>query len=220
MMTTSSNPGRMTSPERTEQGASGPPVLALERKPTLLLHVCCGPCATHVIDLTKETYHLVGFFYNPNLFPKQEFYKRLEAAAQVFRTHRRALWVPPFDQDRWSNRVRGLEKEPEGGRRCEICIQDRLEVTAWMAATTGIEAFATTLTISPTKKSSLINTIGIDLSRSNDILFLAADFKKKNGFLKSVEKSKTLGLYRQNYCGCSFSMRGKGPDPRPGARPV
>jgi predicted adenine nucleotide alpha hydrolase (AANH) superfamily ATPase len=160
------------------------------------------------VDLLKDTYHPVGFFYNPNLYPKQEYFKRLEAAAQLSRRNRVALWVPPYGQEGWLDIVRGLEAEPEGGRRCEICIQHRLEVTAWTAAAASMQVFATTLSISPMKNSIKINKIGDDLSKSYDIPFLEADFKKRDGFVKSVQKSKELGLYRQDYCGCRYSMRG------------
>ena len=117
------------------------------------------------------------------------------------------MWVPPFEQGAWLDLVRGLEGEPEGGRRCDICIRLRLEATARVAKATSMTAFATTLTISPMKNSRRINTLGTDLSESYGISFLEADFKKKDGFLKSVEKSKDLGLYRQDYCGCCYSMR-------------
>lgn len=207
MMMNSLAAARRTSPKKTEEVPNGAWFPASQHKPFLLLHVCCGPCATHVVDLLKETYHPVGFFYNPNLYPKQEYYKRLQAAAQVYRRHRVALWVPPFKQEDWLDIVRGLEKEPEGGRRCEICIRHRLDVTAWMAEAASLQAFATTLTISPRKNSRRINKIGSDLSKSYGISFLEADFKKKDGFVQSVQKSKELGLYRQDYCGCCFSMR-------------
>jgi predicted adenine nucleotide alpha hydrolase (AANH) superfamily ATPase len=200
-------PARMTSPKRTEEDSSAPPLLPLRRKPFLLLHICCGPCSTHVIDLVKHKYHPIGFFYNPNLHPKQEYFRRLEATAQVCRQQRAPLWVPPFGQEAWLDGVKGLEGEPEGGRRCNICIRLRLEATAWLAKSASVTAFATTLTISPRKNSPMINALGAVLSKSHDISFLEADFKKKDGFLKSVQKSKDLGLYRQDYCGCCHSMR-------------
>ena len=202
-------PVRKNSPKRTEEDSSSPPLLPSRRKPFLLLHICCGPCSTHVIGLLKDKYHPIGFFYNPNLHPKQEYLRRLEATAQVCRQHRAALWVPPFGQEAWLDVVRGLDGEPEGGRRCNICIRLRLEATAWVARTASMTAFATTLTISPSKNSHVINALGADLSKSYDISFLEADFKKKDGFLKSVQKSKDLGLYRQDYCGCCYSMRGR-----------
>ena len=202
-------PARKISPKRTEEDSSDSHLLPLRRKPFLLLHICCGPCSTHVIDLLKDKYHPIGLFYNPNLHPKPEYFRRLEATAQVCRQNLTALWVPPFGQEAWLDGVKGLEGEPEGGRRCNICIRLRLEATAWVAKSACMATFATTLTISPRKNSHVINTLGTDLSGSYDIPFLEADFKKKDGFLKSVQKSKDLGLYRQDYCGCCYSMRGR-----------
>ena len=204
-----------TTQKKTEEEFSGGPIDPTQPKPLFLLHVCCGPCSTHVVDLLKPTYHLVGLFYNPNLSPEEEFNKRLAATARVFKERLCALWVLPFDPGPWMEIVRGLEAEPEGGRRCEICIHHRLEVTARVAEAASIENFGTTLSISPRKKSSLINKIGIELSRTHGSSFYVADFKKKDGFLKSVQKSRDLGLYRQDYCGCCFSME----RPSPGHHP-
>ena len=213
MMTSSSPPAPRTSPKKTEteEDPSGVPLAAPRKKPFLLLHVCCGPCSTHVIHLLRDTYHPIGFFYNPNVHPREEFYKRLEAAVRVFRQNCSSLWVTPFEQERWLETVRGFETEPEGGRRCKLCMHHRLEVTAWVARAASLQAFGTTLTISPNKKSNVINRIGINLSKSTDITYLVADFKKKDGFLKSVQKSKELDLYRQDYCGCCYSMRERSP---------
>jgi predicted adenine nucleotide alpha hydrolase (AANH) superfamily ATPase len=176
-------------------------------KPPLLLHICCGPCSTHVIDLLKESHFPIGFFFNPNLYPRDEYFRRLEATARVCRAQGTALWIPPFEPDLWLARVEGLEKEPEGGRRCEICMQLRLEVTAWVARSADVGIFATTLTISPKKNSLKINQLGSALAEEAGVAFLEADFKKKDGFLKSVRKSKELDLYRQNYCGCCHNMK-------------
>jgi predicted adenine nucleotide alpha hydrolase (AANH) superfamily ATPase len=207
MMTSSSPPAPRTSPKKTDEAPSGVSLDARKKKPLLLLHVCCGPCSTHVIDLLRDTYHPIGFFYNPNVYPSEEFYRRLEAAAHVSRQNRSAFWVHPFEQERWLETVRGFETEPEGGKRCAICMRHRLEVTAWMARATSLQAFGTTLTISPNKKSNVINQIGVDVSKSTGIHFLVANFKKKDGFLKSLQKSKDMDLYRQDYCGCCYSMR-------------
>ena len=187
-------PARKNSQKRTDGSSSGLPLPPLQRKPFLLLHICCGPCSTHVFDILKDRYHPIGFFYNPNLHPEQEYFRRLEATAKVCRKHRAALWVSPFEQGAWLDLVRGLEGEPEGGRRCDICIRLRLEATARVAKATSMTAFATTLTISPRKNSHKINALGTELSKSYDISFLEADFKKKDGFIKSVQKSKDLGL--------------------------
>jgi predicted adenine nucleotide alpha hydrolase (AANH) superfamily ATPase len=194
----------MTSPKKTEQA---PLAVSCKNKPLILLHVCCGPCSTHVIDLLSDTYHPIGFFYNPNVYPREEFYKRLEAATHVSRQNRSAFWVYPLAQEPWLKAIRGFETEPEGGRRCEVCMRHRLEVTAWVARQACVQVFGTTLTISPNKKSNVINEIGADVSKSAGIHYLVADFKKKDGFLKSVQKSKALDLYRQDYCGCCYSMK-------------
>jgi predicted adenine nucleotide alpha hydrolase (AANH) superfamily ATPase len=160
-----------------------------------------------VIDLLIDRYHPIGFFYNPNLYPEQEYRRRLEATARVCSQRGLALWVLPRGSQAWTEAVKGLEGEPEGGERCRVCIRLRLEATAWVARAASIETFATTLTISPSKNSRMINSLGADLAGSCRVSFLEADFKKKDGFLKSVQKSRELGLYRQDYCGCCYSMR-------------
>ncbi len=208
-------PAKRTTQRKTEEDPSGVLTDPTRPKPILLLHVCCGPCSTHVVDLLKSTYHLIGFFYNPNLYPEEEFNKRLEATARVFREGLCVLWVLPFDPAPWMEIVRGLGGEPEGGKRCEICIRHRLEVTARVAEAASVGSFGTTLSVSPRKRSLLINKIGIELSRTHGSSFYVADFKKKDGFLKSVQKSRHLGLYRQDYCGCCFTMR----RPSPGQPP-
>ena len=106
-------PARKTIRKKTEEDPSSPHLLTSHRKPFILLHICCGPCSTHVIDLLRDTYHPIGFFYNPNLYPKEEYFRRLEAAARVSRQGRIALWVPPFVEESWRDCVRGLEGEPE-----------------------------------------------------------------------------------------------------------
>jgi predicted adenine nucleotide alpha hydrolase (AANH) superfamily ATPase len=214
MMKNSSPPALRTSQKKTEADPPGVSTIAGKKKPMLLLHVCCGPCSTHVIDVLRDTYHPIGFFYNPNLHPKEEYYKRLEAAARVCRASPSAFWIHPFGQGPWLVAVRGFETEAEGGKRCQICVRHRLEVTAWVAKATSMQAFGTTLTISPNKKSNVINEIGNDLSKSTGVPFLSADFKKKDGFLKSVQKSKDMDLYRQDYCGCCYSMRERSPSGR------
>lgn len=208
-MTNSSATTRRTSRKKTEieKNASPHPLVPPQQRPILLLHICCGPCATHVIDLLRHTYHLIGFFYNPNLYPRDEYLRRLEAVARVSRSQGTALWVPRFEPEVWMNLVKGLEDEPERGERCNICIRHRLEATARAAKAASLKAFATSLTVGPQKKSIEINRLGSEVSESYGITFLEADFKKRDGFLKSLQKSKQLGLYRQNYCGCRYSMR-------------
>lgn len=178
-----------------------------DEKPPLLLHTCCGPCATHVIDLLGTDYLPICFFFNPNIHPEPEFLKRLGAAAHVCGMGRVALWVPSYEPEPWLHAVKGLEQEPEGGRRCRVCYNYRLKVTAFAASRASIPFFATTLTVSPHKMSKTINRIGSEISKDYDVCYLESDFKKKDGFKKSMDKSKKLGLYRQKSCGCSFSNR-------------
>ena len=177
------------------------------KKPLFLLHICCGPCATHVFEMLKDTYELTGFFFNPNLYPEAEYDKRLEAARALCKITQIELWSPPFQPESWMEAVRGREKDPEGGRRCDICFQYRLEATAATAKQKGIASFGTTLTISPHKNSTKINELGVSIGKKYDVFYLAADFKENNGFANSVNISKTLNLYRQNYCGCCYSMK-------------
>jgi len=158
-----------------------------------------------VIDLLRADYLPICFFFNPNIHPRAEFLKRLEATAHVCRASRTALWVPAYEPDPWLASVKGLEKEPEGGRRCEACYGYRLKFTAFAASLVSVPFFATTLTISPHKDSKNINRIGTDISKPYEVTYITSDFKKKDGFKKSIKKSEELGLYRQKSCGCSFS---------------
>lgn len=193
-----------------EHSCPGPGRPVSNQNPFLLLHVCCGPCAAHVIDLLKSDHRPLCFFFNPNVHPEEEFLKRLRAASHVCRTRQVALWIPSYQPAVWLKRVSGLEDEPEGGERCTICFRFRMEVTALAARLASIPAFATTLSVSPHKQSLLINEIGSQVSKKHGIEFLSADFKKENGHKKSVEKSKKLRLYRQRTCGCTFSARKNG----------
>jgi len=173
--------------------------------PTLLLHICCGPCAADVIDRLRNRYHLIAFFFNPNIHPEEEFDRRLVAAATVCRISGVALWVPANDPGMWIHAVRGTESAPEGGGRCRICFSFRLACTAAAARQASIPWFATTLTTSPHKDARVIHGIGEELAVRHQRLFLAEDFKKGGGFQESVRKSRQWGLYRQRYCGCRFS---------------
>lgn len=171
----------------------------------LLLHICCAPCSTEVIERLSTQYEVTGFFYNPNIHPKREYQSRLSELERFSGKAGFRVICSDYDVKGWFKRVKGLEKEPEGGKRCEICFRLRLEETAKAAKKGGFDIFTTTLTISPHKDAKVINTIGKDLEKTHGISFLAADFKKKDGFKKSVEHSKKHGLLRQDYCGCIFS---------------
>lgn len=173
----------------------------------MLLHICCAPCASHVIRVLNDRYEVTGYFYNPNIYPKDEYDLRWRDMKRIAKEFDIGLLNPSYDAKTWFSLAEGLEKEPEGGKRCEICFLMRLENTAKRAKEEGYDIFATTLTISPHKDAGLINRIGKSLSQKYEIDFLSADFKKKEGFKKSIELSKRYRLYRQNYCGCLFSRR-------------
>lgn len=175
-------------------------------KKKLLLHACCGPCSTHVIEILKDEYDLTLFFYNPNIYPKEEYLKRLDAVKKVSKDMSVPLIIEEYNPSIWENAVRGVEQETENGKRCEICFNLRLEATAEYAKKNNYDMFTTTLTISPYKNAETINTIGKSLEGEYGIEFLESDFKKDDGYKKSIELSNKLGLYRQKYCGCVYSM--------------
>lgn len=176
-----------------------------------MLHICCAPCATEVVRRLVGQYEVAGFFYNPNVAPEAEYQRRLLATE-----HLSALWHVPvdvggYDHDRFLEVVRGPESEPEGGRRCERCFRLRLETAADRARANGCTVLASTLTVGPNKKASVIDGIGREVAEKYGLAFLAGDWKKQDGFRHSVELSKELGLYRQAYCGCEFSFPGRSP---------
>jgi len=177
----------------------------------LLLHVCCGPCSTTALERLYPEYDVTVFFYNPNIAPQPEYILRRDESKrytrEVFGTE--VLFVEgDFHPDVFLKTVKGLEDEPEGGRRCERCFRLRLEETARYAQENGFTYFCTTLTLSPHKNAILINRIGEELAHKYDgLTYLPSDFKKRNGFGRSVEISKKHELYRQHYCGCVFSMK-------------
>lgn len=177
-------------------------------KPRLLLQVCCAPCFAGSVEYLTEHFDVTAFFYNPNIQPKQEFNLRLDALKQLIESFPSVkLVVPEQDENEYLTYVKGLEKEKEGGARCTGCFELRLEKTAkFMVDNMGdYDYFATTLTVSPHKNAKLINEIGNKIANQYNVNYLESDFKKKDGFLRSINKSKELGLYRQDYCGCSFS---------------
>ncbi len=188
-------------------------------KPKLLLHICCGPCATAVVRRLRNDYEVVGCFDNPNIAPAEEYYRRL---AEVERLS--ALWhvlvdAPAYDHDRFLAAVRGLEEEPEGGRRCAACFALRLDAAAAAAKANGCTVMATTLTIGRNKRASVINPLGRAAAERHGIAFLAGDWKKQDGARHSAAMAKELGMYRQNYCGCEFSARKDRGERRDGKSP-
>ena len=178
-------------------------------KPSLLLHICCAPCATHTVELLKKDFCLTGLFYNPNIQPEMEFNRRKDEAQRLASLMNFNLICQHEGQAEWFESVKGLEKEPEGGKRCSICYEFRLDKAARFAKENGFTWLATTLTISPHKKATIINEIGKTVSEKYGLNFFAADFKKKDGFKISCELSEKYQLYRQDYCGCLFSLATK-----------
>ncbi len=176
-------------------------------KPKLLLHICCGPCSTEVIRRLKDDYEVVGFFYNPNICPEEEYSKRLMEVQRISALWRVLVDVGPYDHERFLAAARGLEAEPEGGKRCLACYRLRLEEAARRAAGNGCTHLATTLTIAPMKRAAVINSIGHEAAAQHGLVFIQEDWKKRDGFKRSIELSRDLGLYRQHYCGCEFSHR-------------
>ncbi|MGD9015485.1 MAG: epoxyqueuosine reductase QueH [Candidatus Omnitrophota bacterium] len=173
----------------------------------ILLHICCGICASSVVQkLNRENFSVVGFFYNPNIHPESEYHHREEIARQVSRILKFELVSGVYDKHTWFQATQGLENEPEGAGRCLACFKLRLEESQKKADQMNISKFATTLTVSPHKNTSIINDIGRAISPSG---FLAYDFKKDGGFRLAIEFAKRYNLYRQNYCGCVYSKTGK-----------
>ncbi|MBU0906803.1 MAG: epoxyqueuosine reductase QueH [Nanoarchaeota archaeon] len=174
----------------------------------ILLHVCCGPCSTASVERLREKgYDVVLFFPNSNIYPEGEWEKRLENARKIAELHGLELVVGEYDHSAWREFVRGLENEKEGGARCLRCFEFNLAKTAKKARELGIENFTTTLTVSRFKNSSQIAEVGRVVGARIGVNFLEHDFKKQGGFEKSVELAKKFDLYRQNYCGCEFSLR-------------
>ncbi len=177
--------------------------------PRLLLHSCCAPCSSYVIEYLSDYFEITVFYYNPNLYPDEEYALRSGEQKRFIREfkakHTLSYVDCGFAPDEFYDKVRGLENEREGGKRCEKCFELRLSKTAETAKAGGYDYFATTLTISPLKNAALINSIGERFSGEYGVGYLASDFKKRNGFKRSTELSREYNLYRQYYCGCVFS---------------
>ena len=174
-------------------------------KPNLLLHACCAPCASSCVERLKEHFEITLYFYNPNMDSQNEYFLRAEEIKKLAERFSVDYIIEEYEQDVFYSAVTGLEQEKEGGRRCDKCFELRLMQTAKKAKEINAEYFATTLTVSPLKNANLINKIGVDINKEQGVEYLVSDFKKKNGYIRSIEISKELNLYRQNYCGCKFS---------------
>ena len=174
-------------------------------KPTLLLHACCAPCASAVVERLKEFFDITLFFYNPNMDSESEYLLRANELIKLANHFGVNYIIEDYQQQDFINAVKGLEAQPEGGLRCTECFSLRLLKTAKVAKQNGFNYFATTLTVSPLKNATIINQIGLEIKEQEGVEYLVSDFKKKNGYIRSIELSKELNLYRQSYCGCAYS---------------
>ncbi|NLT48531.1 MAG: epoxyqueuosine reductase QueH [Clostridiales bacterium] len=183
----------------------------------LLLHSCCGPCSTTVVERVAGKYDVTLFFYNPNITDPEEYERRKTVLLRFLKIYNEKYFSKKtvgflegaYDTGRFYEAVKGAEEAPEGGKRCEKCFELRLGETAKIAGELGFESFGTTLSVSPHKSYALISKIGSLLASHEDIMFLNDDFKKKAGYERSIALSKEYELYRQNYCGCEFSRECK-----------
>lgn len=178
---------------------------SFDKKHTLLLHCCCAPCSSACLERLKDYFDITVFFYNPNIEDTEYFKRKAELVRFINETHYAKMLDCDHDTSPFYSAVKGLEREKEGGKRCEICFLLRLEKTCAVAEENGFEYFATTLTISPLKNAALINSIGEKLAEGKSVKWLYSDFKKKDGYLNSLRLSEKYSLYRQNYCGCVYS---------------
>ena len=183
----------------------------LKEKKRILLHSCCAPCSSHVITFLTKYFDITILYYNPNISPKSEYDKRKEEQIRLIKEIDKINNIDiidcDYDNDKYESLIKGYEECPERGERCTICFNLRLEKTAKMAKELNYDYFCSTLTVSPYKNSKLINEIGESLSKKYNIKWLYSDFKKDNGYKKSIDLSHKYNLYRQNYCGCKYSVR-------------
>jgi len=176
-------------------------------RPSLLLHVCCAPCATHVIELLKEQFAVTAFFYNPNIYPFKERLHRAREANDLCQKLGVEIITDVEKSHDWSRRMKGRRRDREGGSYCTVCFRIRLAQAAAVAEQGKFDYFASTLSVSPHKEVQIINRVGNKVARGLRTRFYSADFKKQNGFKKSCQLSQKYGLYRQDYCGCVYSLR-------------
>lgn len=177
--------------------------------PTLLLHSCCAPCSSYTLEYLSRYFSITVFYFNPNISPKAEFDKRFAEQKRLIKAlpseNKISLICGDYNYDEFLNIARGYESVPEGGERCFRCYRMRLEKTAELAKQKGFDYFCTTLSISPLKNSQKINEIGFDVAEKYGVKWLPSDFKKREGYKRSIELSREYDLYRQNFCGCVFS---------------
>lgn len=178
------------------------------KKPKLLLHVCCAPCSSYVLTYLCDYFDITVLYYNPNISPIEEYEKRLNEEKRLIRELNKEnihIMECEYDNESFETIAKGLEDSKEGGIRCHKCYTLRMEKTAQIAKEQNFDYFTTTLTISPLKNSQVLNKIGHDLEEKYNIKYLYSDFKKKEGYKTSIILSKKYNLYRQNYCGCIYS---------------
>ncbi|MBQ6495210.1 MAG: epoxyqueuosine reductase QueH [Bacilli bacterium] len=181
--------------------------------PKLLLHSCCAPCSSYVISYLTNYFDISIFYYNPNISPKDEYIKRKKEQIRLINSiptkNKLDIIDCDYENDIYEKMIKGLENEPERGNRCTVCFKLRLDTTCRKAKELGYDYFGTTLTVSPYKNSNLINEIGLSLQDKYNIKYLISDFKKREGYKKSIELSKKYDLYRQDFCGCKYSKKAK-----------
>ncbi len=177
--------------------------------PTLLLHSCCAPCSSYVLEYLSKYFKITVLYYNPNIYPDDEYFKRAEEQKcfiDKFPSENKINFIEGnFDKKRFYETVKGKEHLPEGGERCFLCYELRLREAAKYATQGNFDYFTTTLSISPLKNAQKLNEIGLKIAAQYDVKYLVSDFKKKNGYKRSTEISREYGMYRQDYCGCVFS---------------
>lgn len=182
-----------------------------QKVPKLLLHSCCAPCSSYVLEYLSNYFEITVFYYNPNIYPESEYTKRIweqqKLIDEMKTKHPVSFIAGPYEGERFYEMAKGLEEVKEGGVRCFGCYELRLRETAKIAKDAEYDYFTTTLSISPLKNAEKLNEIGTKLGEEYGIAYLQSDFKKKNGYKRSIELSKQYGLYRQDYCGCEFSIR-------------
>ena len=180
----------------------------LHGKKKLLLHSCCAPCSSSVLERLKDNFDVTVFYYNPNIAPFSEFERRLKEQIKLLEKLKISYIIGEYKHEDFLNAIKGFESYPEGSLRCRHCYYFRMKELARLAKDRSFDYFTTTLSVSPHKNAQWINEIGKELEKEFDVKFLTSDFKKKNGYLRSLQLSKEYGLYRQEYCGCMPREKG------------
>ena len=176
----------------------------------IALDICCAPCSIAAIERLRQRFKdcaIIGYVNNSNVYPVEEYNRRLDSIKRIAEYYNLKLFIDSYNPNEWLNEVKGYEKEPENGKRCLICYEYRLRKVALFAKSKKISKFVSTLTTGPMKRADIINSIGETIAKDYGLEFIKDDFKKNNGFMRSVELSKKFKLYRQRYCGCKFSIR-------------